>query len=94
VFEQLADFVKGRVTIFRDNHNKQAHLPMNSLRTEDTARYYSARNTLRGLQCKPRHKPSCRGAQDQKGAIKTERDDAIAQSSGSACEQVQREFKC
>jgi hypothetical protein len=67
---------------------------MNSLRTEDTSRYYSARNTLRGLLSEPRHKPSCRGAQDQKGALRTARDDAIAQSSESTYEQVQREFKC
>uniref|UniRef100_A0A8W4FGI9 Ig-like domain-containing protein n=1 Tax=Sus scrofa TaxID=9823 RepID=A0A8W4FGI9_PIG len=39
-----ADSVKGRFTISRDNSQNTAYL----LRTEDTARYYCARGTVRG----------------------------------------------
>jgi hypothetical protein len=66
---------------------------MNSLRTEDMVRYYSARNTMSGLQCEPRHEYFFRGAHDQQWVMRSREGDAIAESSESAAEQVHREFK-
>ncbi|KAE8633648.1 hypothetical protein XENTR_v10001989 [Xenopus tropicalis] len=42
----IADSLKNRVTITKDNGKKQAYLQMNGMEVKDTAMYYCARYTV------------------------------------------------
>ncbi|XP_059536696.1 uncharacterized protein LOC132225700 [Myotis daubentonii] len=59
---------QGRVSITGDTSTSTAYMELSSLRAEDTAVYYCARDTLRGSHCEPRHKPPYRKVSDHQGA--------------------------
>ncbi|EPQ20852.1 Ig heavy chain V-I region HG3, partial [Myotis brandtii] len=45
---------QGRVCMTRDMSTSTAYMELSSLRAEDTAVYYCARDTVRGSPCEPR----------------------------------------
>ena len=58
---------QGRVTMTADKSASTAYMELSSLRAEDTAVYYCARDTVKETKHEPRHKPPCRRGWEHQG---------------------------
>uniref|UniRef100_A0A5F9D413 Ig-like domain-containing protein n=2 Tax=Oryctolagus cuniculus TaxID=9986 RepID=A0A5F9D413_RABIT len=64
-----ASWAKGRFTISKTSTT--VTLTITDLQPSDTGTYFCARDTVRGPQAEPRHKPPCRGARLHQAAHRT-----------------------